>query len=108
MRIFVARDQSKADRLKILFDDIEENHHEAGLLLGYPRTAVEAFLTPDMLEMNDEPISTEDVSVENMRLLGHRLSVDNWRDEVKYLEKSGEYLKTISPTIYGSLIEPEV
>ena len=73
------------------------------MLLGYPETSVKAFLTPDMLEWENHPVSTEDVSEKNMRLLGHRLSKKYWREEVKYLEASGNYLKTISPKIYQEI-----
>jgi len=104
MRIFIARDQDTAEELRVAFDDIEHNHAKAGTLLGYPKTAVAAFLTPDMLEWKDHPTWTKDVSVLNMRLLGHRLSKDNWREEVKYLEPSGSYLQSVSLKIYNEAV----
>jgi hypothetical protein len=107
LRFFIAHDQATAERLKTLFDDVMNNDREIGLLLGYPQTAVDAFLTPNMLEMANTPESTEDVSMLNMRLLGHRLSKDNWREEVKYLEESGNYLKSVSPLIYDEMTSEE-
>jgi len=107
MRIFVARDQSTAEQLKVLFDDIQSHHTEAGLLLGYPESSVRAFLTDEMLDWDKLPASTAEVSETNMRLLGHRLSKHNWRDEVKYLEQSGNYIRSISPTIYDEITKAE-
>ena len=103
VRIFVAHDHETVKKLKSAFGDISNNHSEVGMLLGYPETSVKAFLTPDMLEWENHPVSTEDVSEKNMRLLGHRLSKKYWREEVKYLEASGNYLKTISPKIYQEI-----
>ena len=103
MRIYVAPSKKIANQLKTAFDSVEDNHSNVGALLGYPITAVRAFLTPDMLDWDDHPISTEKVSERNMRLLGHRLSKANWRDEVRYLEASGNYLKKVSPKIYKEI-----
>jgi hypothetical protein len=100
MKIYVAPNKRAASRLKAVFSNIQKNHLSAGILLGYPETAVKAFLTPDMLDWEDHPVSTEEVSELNMRLLGHRLSRSNWHEEVKYLESSGDYLKKVSPKIY--------
>lgn len=102
LRHFIAHDEPTAKRLKELFDNVSENHREIGILLGYPQSAVDAFLTPNMLEQSSTPVSTDDVSARNMRLLGHRLSKDNWREEVKYLEQSGNYLKSVSPRIFDA------
>jgi len=107
MRISIAQDNDVAIRLRDLFTDVSNNHTAIGHLLGYPSTAVEAFLTAQMLEWGDYPKSTEHVSEKNMRLLGHRLSRKNWEEEVNYLETSGEYLKSISPKIYGYITREE-
>lgn len=100
IRVFISKDESVAKKLKQAFDEIGTHHTEAGLLLGYPQSAVDAFLTDKMLDWKDHPVSTPEVSEANMRLLGHRLSKDNWRNEVKYLEASGEYIRSKSPFIY--------
>lgn len=107
VRVFIAKDESVAKKLKEAFDDIKNHHAEAGLLLGYPPSAVEAFLTEDMLDWKDHPVSTSEVSELNMRILGHRLSKDNWREEVKYLEESGNYIKSQSTVIYEEITKQE-
>ena len=101
MRIFISKNQETAQQLMIAFDDLQNNHHLVGTLLGYPGTAIDAFLTPDMLELSNHPTATQEVSETNMRLLGHRLSKAHWRDEVKYLEPAGNYIKSVSSKIYS-------
>lgn len=107
IRFFIARDMHTACKLKILFDNISINHKEIGLLLGYPETSVNAFLTSNMLELADSPESTDEVNKFDMRLLNHRLSKDNWNDEVKYLTQSGKYIKSMSPLIYADATREE-
>ena len=103
MRVYVAPSKRVALQLKAAFDNIQESHSNAGNLLGYPETAVKAFLTQDMLDWENHPTLTKDVSERNMRLLGHRLSKENWAEEVKYLESWGNFLKKISPSIYDEI-----
>ena len=105
LRFFIAQDPSAAEKLKQLFDGVSANHKEIGELLGYPQTAIDVFLTDEMLEQSDVPESTEEVSELNMRLLGHRLSKAHWREEVKYLEESGNYIKSVSPAIYDAITQ---
>lgn len=98
---FASRDGSSANKLKDAF--IAGDHTLIGLTLGYPKTAVEAFLTADMLPPAGHPTSTATVSEQNMRLLAHRLSKSHWKDEVHYLQEGGEALKKISPLIYARI-----
>lgn len=108
LRVFISKDELVAKKLEKAFSDISKHHTEAGLLLGYPQSAVSAFLTDEMLDWSGHPISTPEVSELNMRLLGHRLSKENWREEVKYLEESGEYVKSVSPLIYDQITLEEL
>ena len=103
MRIYVAPSTEIANQLKVAFDHVSENHTYIGTLLGYPNTAVTAFLTTNMLDWDNHPLSTDEVSEDNMRLLGHRLSKNNWRKEVEYLERYGNFLKQVSPAIYSEI-----
>lgn len=100
---FIAKSDELARALKQAVLDWDEKL--IGLTLGYPRTAVEAYIDEDLLlDMNKHPVSTPEVSEQNMHLLAHRLSSNSWRDEVKYIENSGEVLKKLSPVIYDKLM----
>lgn len=102
-RLYIARDQDNANRLASYFKNIINHDYDIGILLGYPKTAVEAFVSEDMLDMADIPESTSEVTKKNMRLLGYRLSKTLWEDEVKQLEEYGNYLLKVSPTIYTEI-----
>lgn len=104
LRIYIAHSKETAQQLQNLFENVQKNHTAIGQLLGYPETAIAAFLTNDMLDWNDMPESTSAVNAENMKLLGHRLSKTHWQDEIQYLATWGTYLKNESPKIYNEII----
>lgn len=105
VRAYIAKDQEKADILAKYFSDLNKYDYEAGILLGYPKTAVQAYVDGTLLPMDDVASRTDEVSTENMRLLGYRLSREDWKEEVRPLEIQGNYLKKISPRIYKESIE---
>lgn len=104
-RLFIAKAQDTADTLRFYFEDLNTYDAEAGLLLGYPETAVHAFVNGGLLPMDDTPESTQEVSAQNMQLLGYRLSEHHWNEEVKPLQAQGEYLQKVSPIIYAHTTE---
>lgn len=79
---------------------VSNNDRLTGITLGYPLTAVEAYVSDNMLPIDNHPLSTKDVNERNMRMLNHRLSKEAWEDEVKYLQIYGEALKELSKKIY--------
>jgi hypothetical protein len=88
-----------------LFDAREScNEEREGILLGFPRTAVEAFVNGNMLGINEVPSSTEHVSAEAMKFLNHRLSKEHWEEEVKYLPNFARTVMRISPEIYNQCL----
>lgn len=96
---FISREKDSVIELR---DAIEVwNEYRIGIALGYPQTAVEAYVRDDLLPMTSHPLSTEDVNERHMRMLGHRLSKNDWHHEVKYLQVHGEALKNLSRTIYN-------
>lgn len=95
---FIGRTKQSVHELHQAIKDWGEER--IGLILGYPETAVKAYISGDLLPMDKHPKSTEDVSEAHMNMLAHRLSKAQWKDEVKYLEAYGKALKSLSPTIY--------
>lgn len=84
-----------------------ENNDEKreGMLLGFPATAVDAYVNDTMLSMDEAPTSTESISDEAMKFLNHRLSKHNWEDEINYLPTFAENIKNISPKIYTQCLD---
>lgn len=80
------------------------NEEKEGALLGFPKTAVDAFIHDTMLDIDDTPLSTEHVSAEAMKFLNHRLSKEHWEEEVKYLPDFARNVMRISPEIYNQCL----
>lgn len=100
---FISNDVQKSQQLKqLVADDWMGNTFEIGILLGYPLTAVRAYSENDgeLYPPESLPKSAPDVSENNMRLLGFRLSKKHWQDEIKILEEYGNYLEETSHLIY--------
>lgn len=99
---FIGRTYKDVQTLKQAVVDWDEKL--IGITLGYPETAVKAYISGNLLEIMDHPRSTPEVSEDNMNMLNHRLSEANWREEVKYLQTNGEALAVLSPEIYKHVI----
>lgn len=84
-----------------LFDARErQDAREEGVLLGFPETAVDAFVNDTMIAIEALPLSTKYVTVEEMRFLNHRLSERHWEEEIKYLPDFARTIKQVSAEIY--------
>jgi hypothetical protein len=89
-QLFTAREQG---------DDKTE-----GILLGFPDSAVHAYVSNNLLDMASHPIATKLIDADDMKLLNHRLSKDNWEEEVLYLADYARAIKILSAEIYGQCI----
>jgi hypothetical protein len=101
--VCVAHDQMTADALYTA--RINNDARAEGLLLDIPPTAVEAYVNNTMLAIDDVPESSADVDTETMQLLNHRVSIDSWQDEVRYLNDYARKIKQISPELYQRCVE---
>ena len=81
-----------------------DDERTEGLLLGYPESAVDAFVNGTMLDMDDVPVSTDHVTANEMKLLNHRLSKDNWQQEVRYLADYARSIQQLCPELYEACI----
>jgi hypothetical protein len=96
--IFLARDQAQANKLAeaVASDDSVQ----IGELLGFPSSAIAAFVSKDMLPVAEWPLSTESVDKESMRFLNHMVSRENWKQEISYLPGFSRRIKELSDKIY--------
>lgn len=100
--LFIARD---IDTSKELAGAVK-NHDDAklGELFGFPKSAVEAYLSNNLIPFNDIPEQTRLVSAKEMKFLNHMLSTDAWTNEVTYLPEFAKRVQEISPSIYRDCI----
>jgi hypothetical protein len=97
--IFITREQETLDVL--IAANKAGDTLVLGDLYGYPATAIQAFLNDDLLPIEEMPASIDGITDEQLAFLQHRLSRDNWRDEVRYLPEYAARLKQLSPKIYA-------
>jgi hypothetical protein len=83
---------------------VDDDERTEGLLLGYPESAVDAFVNGTMLDMDDVPVSTDHVTANEMKLLNHRLSKDDWQQEVRYLADYARSIQQLCPELYEACI----
>ena len=96
--IFLARDQSYATEVASAVE--AGDHAKIGKLLGFPKSAVDAFMSKNTLPISQWPISTETVDKSSMKFLNHMISKDNWKKEIAYLPDFSKRVKELSEKIY--------
>ena len=89
----VARDKETAERL--MSADPRSTHGEYGTLMGYPQTAVEAFLKG---ELYDEPLP-EDIENSIFKL---RFSRDHYEEEFEVVRKWNQAIEEYCPSLIRS------
>lgn len=96
--IYLSKDRSRADRLASAVKS--GDHRKIGILLGFPQTAVDAFISKNTMAVSEWPNSTEFVDEQSMKFLHHMLSKDNWEEEISYLPAFSQRIKEISEKTY--------
>lgn len=112
----MARDAETLERARVLRDQPDEAHgrfseqwhREFGTLLGFPTTAVEAFVRhqPLLRQLPDEVRHT-DIGKFYDNVVMMRLSEAHWKQELKALEKWMEAIRSVSPEYVEYLISDE-
>lgn len=75
-----------------------------GLLLGFPKSAVDAYIGGSVIEISSWPISTVHVTADEMKFLNHMISKNNWKNEIEYLPKYARITRHISQKIYDQCV----
>ena len=96
---------STRENLNRLVEAITSGDHELiGKALGYPPTAVEAFMGK-RTRLDLKKISKEILLGDGMTFLTPTLSRDNWQNEIKTGEEYAQFLKKEAPEIYKLIME---
>ena len=93
-KISIARDEETLNRLLALSPS--KDHEEYGRLMGYPETAVEAFVNKKLL---DEPTERKLIAASG-NIFPMKLSKDHWREEIEHLRTWNEAIKEYSLDTY--------
>lgn len=104
IEIFIA--QSKENLASLVKSWGTEDQEAIGKALGFPPTAVEAFVGKRENWFRED-VSKEIRESESITFLTPVLSRDNWREEIKEGEKRAEFIKRNSPEIYATIVKAE-
>ncbi|MDO8667498.1 MAG: hypothetical protein Q7K35_00160 [bacterium] len=91
-RLAIARDRETLDRL--LEVSGKKDHEAYGRLMGYPETAVQAFIAKDLLTHEEQPPEMAD------NIFPMKLSKEHWREELENLRIWNEAIKKYAPDTY--------
>jgi len=94
-KLAIAQDQDTLEKLMTL--DPNKDHAEYGALMGYPDSAVEAFLDKEkLLDESDYPDMAGII-------FPMKLSKENWQQEVEQLRKWSQAIQEYAPDLYNEL-----
>lgn len=101
--ISVAKDSETLDRMLEIdkISDGNEHDRELGILLGYPETAVDAFVKHESMQLKDVPKEIDDSGIS--RFTNFVFSKDHWRDELEVLKGQIKSVKDVLPDLYESV-----
>ncbi|MSU75307.1 MAG: hypothetical protein EXS55_02230 [Candidatus Magasanikbacteria bacterium] len=91
----VARDAETLQQL--LQTDPAKDHEAYGRLMGFPTSAVEAFLNKTTLKTDEDDLERRGI------IFGMKLSRDNTKEELRLLEYWSQLIKKYAPATYRSL-----
>ncbi len=101
---YIARNQKKLE--EVIVADAEMNTKkrrlQIGVLLGYPKTAAEAFANGKTLNYRNLPSAVS--QKKELKFLNFRLS-RHWRRELEYMRKRARAIKQITPDLYMKIIK---
>ncbi len=116
---YIARTQSEADELKRLFEvenDELKFYERLGELSGFPQTAIKAY--GEYLRMGRPTeggpllnirtgvdVPKEILIQDSATFIQFRLSRDNWREELKTVQKWSDEIKQVDPQLHKKLVK---
>ncbi|PLS80771.1 hypothetical protein CYG49_04055 [Candidatus Saccharibacteria bacterium] len=103
--LYVSKKIATAKALKTAVE--QKDDKQIGALLGFPPTAIDAYVDGSVLPYDQIPKSTETVTADEMKFLGHMLSRNNWQSEISYLPRYARKIKEIAPNFYDLYLKHE-
>jgi hypothetical protein len=102
---FLSRDSAKAEQAKALaYSNRPEDEENFGLLMGYPKTAVESYIKSLDEKYSQEPELPEEIDfAEYMEFKNFIISKDHWQDELETVKQWAETIRTVAPDLYREI-----
>lgn len=94
--VAVTRNKETMEKLKKV--EANADHQEYGRLMGYPNTAIDAYLNKEKL------LSEKDYPNLSGNIMDFKLSKDHWQEEIKVIQQWSQVIKQYSPKLYDLLI----
>jgi len=100
MGILIGRSPEKLEFLERALES--KSDEMLGKALGFPPTAVEAFVGKRK-PLNRHSLPPDIQHSDGIFFSSPTLSQDNWQEEIKYGEQRGKFIKKISPQLYNEM-----
>lgn len=101
--IFMAMHQSDLDKLVTSIRSCDDE--KTGEALGYPDTAIEAYVKKDSRYEDRAELPQEIKESPYYHFIRFALSPDHWQEEIKTAQKWADVVKTNSPRLFEEFIE---
>lgn len=107
MHILIGRSEEELEALKAAFPRGEyeeaEDPEAFGKALGYPPTAVEAFVGKrERIDIKSLPKEVQESDA--MLFSSPTLSADNWQEEIRQGKRNADFIRSLSPKIYEEMV----
>src|SRR3989338_10500616 len=79
----------------------KEKTKARGLALGYPKTAIAAFINKEVIEVKNLPKQIRESK--EIKFLNFRISKKHWQKEFKVVQKRADTIKKLSPKLYKEI-----
>lgn len=104
--LYVARDLATAESLRAIcnLDEGDASYDEEyGRMMGFPETAIDAFVgRAPRLARDEHPSDVDDPS-----LVTHFIhSKDHWKEEMEVLRRRRDLIRTYAPELYAKIVRP--
>ncbi len=88
----------------------QKDTYKTGILMGYPETAVKAFVEKKYIRNveGEEKLSDEILNDPEHKFLNFRLSRDNWQEEFKTVKEWARVIKENAPELYEEILAENV
>lgn len=102
--IIIAQNKEKLEKVKAASVNAEKGWDRSiGEALGYPQTAIEAFINGTTTKPSELPEEVRDS--DHIKFLGFLLSRDHWQEELEEVRKRADMVRQTAPDLYNKIVK---